>query len=64
MIVWWSKNQFPGSKRSSLLKRTHFSSNTRDTDLRLFITLGDESVGLVTLCGQAKSFHFTLNDFV
>ena len=39
-------------------------SNMRDTDFRLFITFGDESVGLVTLCGQAKSFNFTLNDFV
>ena len=35
-----------------------------DTDFHLFITLGDKSVGLVKLCGQAKLFHFTLNDFI
>ena len=47
-------------KRSSLLKCTRIST-TRD---RLFITLGEESVGLVTLCGQVKSFHFALNNFI
>ena len=57
--------QKPGNflVQNSLLKHMHIS-NTHDTDFHLFITLGDESVGLVTLCRQAKSFHFTLNDFI
>ena len=57
------KSSFLAQKRFSLQKCTRVS-NRRDTDFRLFIILGDESVNLVTLCGQAKSFHFMLNDFI
>ena len=41
-------------KRCSLLKRTRIS-NTRNTDFRLLITLGDEPVGFVD-----RQNHFIL----